>query len=416
GDAPKFPAPHQLLFLLRYWKRSGEEDALKMAVESLRAMHRGGIFDQLGYGMHRYSVDKEWLVPHFEKMLYDQALIAISALEAYRAADDQEMALFARRIFSYLLTDLLSPEGAFYSAEDADSEGEEGTFYVWRPEELKAALGEERGRLVAEYYGVSEKGNFEHSTSILHRRHGEEAFAVAHGLSMAELQVLLEEARAVLLTKRALRERPFRDDKIITAWNGLAIAALARGAIVLEEPLYLAAAECAAAFIAAKMVSGEGRLLRRYREGEAAIPAFLDDYANLAWAHLELYKAGGGDSYLESAERLSREMLTLFEGESGILRYSATADDSADFALEAEAYDGATPSGVSVAAMNLLQLGKALQDETLSRKGEGLLIAQQSKVERYPTGFTYLLTALDYALSASEERFYCTENGCCGLE
>lgn len=416
GDAPKFPAPHQLLFLLRYWKRSGEENALKMAVESLRAMHRGGIFDQLGYGMHRYSVDQEWLVPHFEKMLYDQALTAISALEAYRVTGDQEMALFARRIFSYLLTDLLSPDGAFYSAEDADSEGEEGTFYVWRPEELKAALGEERGHLVAEYFGVSEKGNFEHSTSILHRRQSDEAFAAEHGFSMTELQILLEEARAVLLTKRALRERPFRDDKIITAWNGLAIAALARGAIVLEEPSYLAAAERATAFIAENMVSVEGRLRRRYREGEAAIPAFLDDYANLAWAHLELYKSGAGESYLESAERLSREMLTFFEGENGILRYSATAVDSADFALEAEAYDGATPSGVSVAAMNLQQLGRALQDETLSRKGEGLIIAQQAKIERYPTGFTYLLTALDYALSASEERFYCTENGCCGLE
>ena len=416
GDAPKFPAPHQLLFLLRYWKRSGDEDALKMAVESLRAMHRGGIFDQLGYGMHRYSVDKEWLVPHFEKMLYDQALTAISALEAYRAAGDQEMALFARRIFSYLLTDLLSSEGAFYSAEDADSEGEEGTFYVWRPEELKEALGEERGHLVAEYFGVSEKGNFEHAASILHRRHSEEAFAAEHGFSVTELQVLLEEARTVLLTKRALRERPFRDDKIITAWNGLAIAALARGAIVLEEPLYLAAAERAVAFIAEKMVSGEGRLLRRYREGEAAIPAFLDDYANLAWAHLELYRAGAGDSYLQSAESLSRGMLTLFEGENGILLYSATAADSADFALEAEAYDGATPSGVSVAAMNLLQLGKVLQDDTLSRKGEGLIIAQQSKIELYPTGFTYLLTALDYALSANGECFYCTENGCRGLE
>ena len=416
GDAPKFPAPHQLLFLLRYWKRSGEEDALTMAVESLRAMHRGGIFDQLGYGMHRYSVDKEWLVPHFEKMLYDQALTAIAALEAYRAAGDQEMALFARRIFSYLLTDLISPQGAFYSAEDADSEGEEGTFYVWRPQELKAALGEERGRLVAAYYGVSEKGNFEHATSILHRRHSDEAFAAENGLSITELQVLLEEARTILLAKRAGRERPFRDDKIITAWNGLAIAALARGAVILEEPQYLAAAERAAAFIAEKMVSDKGRLLRRYREGEAAIPAFLDDYANLAWAHLELYKAGAGDSYLQSAERFSREMLTLFEDEKGVLLYSAAAEESADFALEAEAYDGAIPSGVSVAAMNLLQLGRALQDETLTEKGEGLIIAQQGKIERYPTGFAYMLTALDYALSASEEHFYCTENGCCGLE
>ncbi len=416
GSEPKFPAAHQLIFLMRRYKRTGDEALLKMVIDTLRAMHRGGIFDQLGFGLHRYSVDKKWLVPHFEKMLYDQAITALAALEAYRASGENEMALFARKIFYYVLNDLASPEGAFYSAEDADSEGEEGTFYVWRPEELKSVLGEKKGSLVARYYGVTELGNFEKNSSILHRSFDDSEFAVSEGLDVGELTKMLEEARRELLAVRSTRERPFRDDKILASWNGLIIAALARGAAVLSAPEYLAAAERAFAFITGQMVTLEGRLLRRYREGEAAIPAFLDDYANLAWGAIEIYRAGSEQRYFETAERLSREMLQHFSAENGMLRYSALDDDPDDFALEAEASDGATPSAISVAAMNLLQLGRMTGDETLGKKAEDLIKARRDNLERYPTGFTYLLTALDYALKANEDPACCTSDGDCGWE
>ncbi len=413
GEAPKFPAPHQLMFLIRCWKRNEDRDALDMVVSTLRAVHRGGIFDQLGYGMHRYSVDSKWLVPHFEKMLYDQALIVLAALEAYKASGEEEMTGLARKVITYVTTELASPEGAYFAAEDADSEGEEGTFYVWRPEEFIEALGEERGSLAAEYYGVSEKGNFEKGTSILHRVAEDERFAAARGMTAGELAKTLEEIRKTLLEVRSRRERPFRDDKIITSWNGLIIAALARAAAILQEPEYLRAAERAASFITKEMVSSDGRLLRRYREGEAAIPAFLDDYANLAWGCLEIYLSGGERSYLDSAKRFNREMLELFAGDNGILRYSASDEGPEDFAPGAEASDGATPSGVSVAAMNLLRLGRMLQEEGLVEKGEDLIRTQQAKLERFPANFTYLLAALDFALTADGEHFFCTPDGNC---
>jgi uncharacterized protein len=416
GQAPKFPAPHQLIFLLRYWKSSGEKSALGMAVETLRAMHRGGIFDQLGYGMHRYSVDSRWLVPHFEKMLYDQALTAIAALDAYSASGDEEMAELAGKIFTYVLNNLASPEGPFYAAEDADTEGEEGVFYVWRPEEFTALLGADQGTLAAGYFGVTEEGNFENGKSILHRPHGDDSYAQSKGISAAALVEAVEEARVKLLRARAARERPFLDDKFITSWNGLIIAALARGYSVLKRPEYLKAAERAAEFISAGMVSSEGRLLRRYREGEAAIPAFLDDYANLAWAHLELYRATAKRKHLEKAEKLTRQMFELFEEKPGLLNYSAVDQEEDDFPLEAEVYDGASPSGVSVAAMNLLRLGRMLPDEELYQKGEGLIAAQKAKLEQYPTGLAYMLAALDYALNPNEGHYYCTPDGSCGWE
>jgi len=415
GQAPKFPAPHQLNLLVRHWKRTGAADALEMAVKTLRSMHRGGIFDQLGYGLHRYSVDSRWLVPHFEKMLYDQAFIALAALEVYRASGDEEMAEFAKQIFSYVLTDLISEEGAFYSAEDADSEGEEGTFYVWKPEELAAVIGPERGCIAADYFGVTKEGNFEKGSSVLHRPVEDKIFADSRGISTGELTLILDEVRPLLLEARSRRERPFRDDKIIASWNGMIIAALARGFTLLQETAYLEAAVRAADFIIAKMVSTEGRLLRRYCDGEAAIPGFLDDYANLTWAFLELYRATSEQRFLQTAERLNREMLILFDTGKGILNYNTFLNDEPeDVALEAEAYDGAVPSGVSVAAMNLLQLGRMLQDDGLVEKGKSLIMTQRDKLELHPTGFTYLLAALDYAFTPNEEHFYCSLDGDCG--
>ena len=414
GQAPKFPAPHQLIFLIRYWKRTGSADALDMAIKTLKAMYRGGIFDQLGYGLHRYSVDNHWLVPHFEKMLYDQALIALAALEAFEASGNEEMAGFARQIFSYLLTDLSSDEGAFYSAEDADSEGEEGTFYVWKPEEVLELLGSEQGHLAAEYYGATEKGNFEHGNSVLHRPHDDDVFAVSRSLTKDELKKIIEEVRLLLLQERNRRERPFLDDKVITSWNGMAIAALARGYTVLKEPEYLDAAVRAADFVTERMGFRDGRLFRRYRDGEAAIPGFLDDYANLTWAFLELYRAQPDQRFLQTAVSLNKQMLEIFDAGKGVLNYNIPGNDNEEV-VEAEAYDGAVPSGISVATMNLLQLGRMLQEDDLVEKGKKLIIARRSILNNHPTGFTYLLAALDYALMANEENFYCTLDGDCGL-
>lgn len=416
GQAPKFPAPHQLVFLLRRYKRNKDDQILEMVLNTLRAMYRGGIFDQLGYGIHRYSVDEKWLVPHFEKMLYDQALVAIAALEAYRASGDQDMADFARKIFSYVLSEMSSPEGAFYAAEDADSEGHEGTFYIWRLEELREILGKERGELVAAYFGVTGKGNFENGTSILYRSKNNGEFAAENNISQSELKLAIEESRLALFEVRSRRERPFRDDKILTSWNGLMIAALAAGSRILEDPSYLEAAEKAAAFIKENMVQPDGRLLRRYRDGEAGISAFLEDYSYLAWGYLELYRAGSNPQYLEEAERLVRLLLDQFRADSGYLHFSADSEEPADFGFEAEAYDGAMPSGWSAAVFSLLQLGRMLPDEELFGEAENLIKLQQDKLERYPTGFSYLLTALDYALNVSEESLYCSQDGDCGWE
>ncbi len=413
GNAPKFPAPHQLIFLLRYWKRTGEEEALQMAVKTLQAMHHGGIFDQLAYGIHRYSVDERWLVPHFEKMLYDQALTTLAAVEAFEASGSEDLAAMAEEIITYVLNELTAPGGAFYAAEDADSEGEEGTFYVWDLEELQRLLGTEGSKLVADYYGISADGNFEKGKSILFRKLPDEAFAASRNMSVEALKQSIDEARSLLLAYRSRRERPFRDDKIITSWNGLFIAALARAAVVLKRNDFLTAAEQAMNFIMDEMVSPEGVLFRRYREGEAAIPGFLDDYANLAWANLELFVATKNDYYLKKAESLSHKMLELFYDREGKFFYSTFEDSPAELMPEAEAYDGAFPSGVSVTAMNLLQLGRLLQDESLKDKGEKTIKAQLENLERSPTGFCYLLAALDYALNANEGSFHCTPGGNC---
>lgn len=403
GSSPKFPAPHQLNFLLRYWKRSGSDQALQMVLNTLKAMHRGGIFDQLGYGIHRYSVDREWLVPHFEKMLYDQATTAMAALDAYQASGDPEMARFAQEIFSYVLTELTAPEGGFYSAEDADSEGAEGTFYVWDFEEVQALLGFERGPLVAEYYGITEEGNFEKGKSILHRKGEHGAFAEQRGLTAGDLDQIIEESRQILLKAREERERPFRDDKVITAWNGLMIAALARGAFVLGKPEYAEAANRAAGFINEQLFSADGALLRRYRSEEAAIPAFLEDYAFLVRGLIELSRTTFENRHLEQAEQLTRTMDQLLNQGDGTMLFSSSAENIAGLPVKAEAYDGAMPSGLSISVLNYLQLGRILRDDSLFEKGELLLSRHSDMLERIPTGHSALLTALDYALASSEE-------------
>lgn len=402
GGAPKFPVPHRLTFLLRYWKRTGEVKALQMVTATLRSMARGGICDQIGYGFHRYSTDEAWLAPHFEKMLYDQALLAIAYLEANQTTGEQEFATAARAIFEYLLRDLRTPEGAFCTAEDADTAGEEGLFYLWTPAEIAAVLGKEQGAIVADYFGVTTDGNLESGRSILHRPHDDEQFAAEKGISPAALRKLIEAAGKKLLLARNSRERPFRDDKILTAWNGLAVAALARGGAVLGVPLYTEAAEAAVSFIRDKMIAADGRLQRRYRGGEAALPAYLDDYAFLIRGLLELYRTSFNSAHLEGALSLNESMLELFQSDSGALQFTGIDQDSG-LPVLADAADGALPSGNAVAALNLLQLGRLTGREELSERGEAIIRAFSGELQRSPEAYAGMLAAHDFALGPVAE-------------
>ncbi|MFO7296769.1 MAG: thioredoxin domain-containing protein, partial [Clostridia bacterium] len=274
GTAPKFPIPHNLYFLMRYWKMTGEQKALEMVERTLDAMYRGGIFDHIGYGFSRYSTDRKWLVPHFEKMLYDNALLAIAYLEAYLCTKKDVYAEVAKKIFTYVLRDMASPEGGFYSAEDADSEGEEGKFYLWTPNEIKDILGEREGEMFCDYYGITDEGNFE-GRSIPTRIHT--------SAPVNEDEALIAPLRQRVFMRREQRVHPFKDDKILTSWNGLMIAAMAMGGRILQDQRYIQAAERAAEFVFHKLVDKNGRLMARYRHGETAYPAYLDDYAYLIW-------------------------------------------------------------------------------------------------------------------------------------
>ncbi len=416
GGAPKFPAPHQLLFLLRYGKGQDEQDAVEMVRKTIQALHRGGIFDQLGYGIHRYSVDREWLVPHFEKMLYDQAMTLLAAVETYQLDGDAAAAEMARKIAAYLLREMQAPEGAFYAAEDADSEGEEGTYYVWKLAEMLDLFGEQQGQMLAEYYGVTAEGNFEKGLNVLNRRCDDLQFAEKMGLSIKNLQEEIAETRTVLLAERAKREKPFLDDKVVTAWNGLAIAALARAGKVLGETGFIREAERAAAFIAKNLVTPAGKLLRRYRDKEAAIEAFLDDYAAMTWAYLELYRATGEQQHLDKAVSLNTIMLDLFLNQRGTLNYSTELKGDGQLPFEAEAYDGASPSGYSMAVMNQFRLGRLLQDEELNKTGDKLIAAQLKNLRKQPTAYTYLLSALDYRFNPADQILHCPADGSCEWE
>ena len=416
GSSPKFPAAHQLLFLMHYAHRHYPEDARKMVQQTLEALYRGGIFDQIGYGLHRYSVDRQWLVPHFEKMLYDQAITVLAAVESYQINRNQEAADLAVKIIDYVLKNLQGPEGAFYTAEDADSEGAEGTYYIWDLAELLSLLGPNHGKIAADYYGVTGEGNFEDGHNVLHRQVEDHRFADDKGINLSELQTILIKIREKMLLQRAKRPKPFRDDKIITAWNGLMIAALARAGKILKQPRYLEEAERAFSFIQNNLVSSSGRLLRRYRDNEAAVPAFLDDYAALVWALLELYKASGQQLYLETALKINKTGLELFATEDGRLLYREGTEETGMTELEADAYDGAFPSGFSMMVMNQIILGRLTQDNRLSARAEKLIASRMRGLKQQPTAYTYLLTALDTLFNQVGPVPHCSTDGNCTLE
>ncbi len=393
GSAPKFPTPHNLYFLLRYWYITKNESALKMVEKTLDSMHRGGIYDHIGFGFSRYSTDRKWLVPHFEKMLYDNALLAIAYVEAFQATKKSEYAEIANQIFAYVLRDMTSPEGAFYSAEDADSEGVEGKFYVWTPAEVNKVLGEEAGIKFCTLYDITERGNFEGKSipNLLKSR-----------LSPEDRQ-FAEECRQKLFEYREKRIHPHKDDKILTAWNGLMIAALSIGGRVLGNRDYIDAAAKAADFILQKMVREDGRLLARYRDGHAAYPAYLDDYSFLVWGLIELYQATYRTEYLRHALRLNDDMVRLFldEKEGGLFIYGSDSEQL--ISRPKELYDGATPSGNSVSTMNFLKLARLAGRTDLEDLAQQQFYTFGGSLNAVPRAYAFMLSALGFALSGSTE-------------
>ncbi|HID28673.1 MAG TPA: thioredoxin domain-containing protein [Desulfobacterales bacterium] len=377
--------------------------ALEMVGKTLEAMRRGGIFDQIGFGFHRYSVDEKWLVPHFEKMLYDQALLALAYTEAYQFTRNVTFGNVAREVFTYVLRDMTAPGGGFYSAEDADSEGKEGLFYVWTPQEVKKYLGEETGNLFCQFYDITETGNFEEGRSIPHIPVPFETFAAKHGVDLTRLEEVLKDARAILFDVRERRVRPLKDDKILTSWNGLMIAAFAKGYQVFGEQAYADAAERAAGFILENIRASDGRLLRRYRQGDAAYPGYLDDYAFLVWGLTELYEATFDIRYLEEAVALNEAMTDIFwDRQDGGLYFTGKGNEPL-ITRSKEIYDGALPSGNSIAALNFLRLARMTGDLGFEKRAEELARAFSRQVTAQPIAYTQLLVALDFMVGPSRE-------------
>ena len=411
GSGPKFPTPHHLLFLLRRWKRTRDEEPLHMVEKTLDAMRRGGMYDHVGYGFHRYSTDARWLLPHFEKMLYDQALLTLAYLEAYQATQKELYAQTAEEVITYVLRDMTGPEGGFYSAEDADSEGEEGKFYVWSTDEVRDMLGPERADRFFQIYNFEEEGNFVEEatqerpgTNIPHLTRPLIEWADSYDVSPDELARQLEEDRQALFERREQRVRPGRDDKILTDWNGLMIAALARAGRVLEEPSYTRAAERAASFVDEAMRrDDDGRLLHRYRSGEAGILANLDDYASLTWGLVELYEATFKETYLTQALSLTDEMIDHFwDSEGG--GFFFTPDDGEELITrQKEFYDAAQPSGNAQALLNLVRLARLTGRTDYEEIAGELVQSAAGQVEEAPAGFTALLLGLDFELGPTYE-------------
>lgn len=410
SSAPKFPTPHNLLFLLRYWKRTGKEKALEMVERTLEAIQFGGIKDHIGFGFHRYSTDNRWILPHFEKMLYDQALLGMTYTEAYQATGKEKYAKTAHEIFTYVLRDMTSEEGGFYSAEDADSEGEEGKFYLWTKNEIKNVLDREESDLVFEIFNIEEDGNFyEEATgkkkgkNILHLTESLKEFSSSRKIPEKELQKRMEEVRKKLYNYREGRIHPDKDDKILTDWNGLMIAALAKGARTLDERQYGEAAKRAADFILKNMRTSDGRLLHRYRDGQATIQAHVDDYAFLIWGLLELYEANFQVGYLRAIIELNKDLIDHYwdEDKGG---FYFIADDAEEILVRQKSiYDGAVPSGNSVAMLDLLRLGRITANPDYEEKAAQIARTFSMNIKRSPSLHTQFMVAMDFWIGPSYE-------------
>ena len=401
GAAPKFPQAMLLEFLLRHWRRTGTAETLEMAEVTLRRMAEGGMYDHVGGGFARYSTDAQWLVPHFEKMLYDNALLARAYLHAWQATGDEAHRRVVEETLGWVMREMTSPEGGFYSALDADSEGEEGRFYLWTPDEVDALLGPDDGPLFRRYYDVSEAGNFE-GRNILHTARAMDDVARTQGVDPERLRAVVERGRRILYEARAKRVWPGLDDKVLTSWNAMMLHAFAEAGRVLERPEWRDAAARNAELLLGAL-RPDGRLMRTYKDGRARIPGFLEDHALLADALVALYEATWDARWVREARGLADEMLRLFwDDEAGV--FYDTASDAEELVVRPrDVFDNATPSGPSAAVMALLRLGELTGESRYRALAERALAGSMALMAQVPTGFGHLLCALDFALAAPVE-------------
>ena len=401
GGAPKFPQPMNLEVLLRHHHRTGDEESLASVELTLQKMANGGIYDHLGGGFARYSVDERWLVPHFEKMLYDNALLVQLYLETYQATGDDFYKRTAEETLDYVVRDMTSPEGGFYSAEDADSEGVEGKFYVWTPDEIREVLEPEEAELAMRYWGVTEAGNFE-GKNILNVPQSPATVAAAFEISPDGLNERIEKARSKLFDVREERVRPGRDDKVLAAWNGMMLRSFAFAARVLDRDDYREIAEKNADFLLDKLKS-DGRLRRSYKDGRARFNGYLEDYAMVSDGLVALYEATFEPRWLSEADSLCDAMFELFwDAESGTF-YDTPADHEKLVTRPRDIYDNATPSGTSVAVDVLLKLALLLDRNDYRQRAEVVLENLSGGMEQLPGAFGRLLSALDFHLSRPRE-------------
>ena len=395
GGAPKFPSSLSLSFLLRYWKSSKVKKALEMVEVTLEKMADGGMFDHLGGGFHRYSVDERWLIPHFEKMLYDNALLARTYVEAFQATGRERYRRVAEDILDYVLREMKSPEGGFYSAEDADSEGEEGKFYVWTRDQVKKVLGKELGTPFCAYYGVGQQGNFEGESSTLNIASSLEKVAGLYGMTVQALEKMLEEGRERLFKEREKRVRPHRDEKILTSWNALMISGLTDGFRIAGEERYLGGAKNAARFILEKMVK-DGCLMRVFNKGQARVKGYSEDYSFFIQALIDLYETTFDSLWLKRAVDLNQEMIRQFWDEDQGGFFFTGKENETLIARSKNPYDNVTPSSNSVAVFNLIRLGSLTGDETLKHRAEQVLQLFYGLLTEQPSGFTHMLSGLSF--------------------
>ncbi len=403
GNAPKFPPSMGLPFLLRYWHHSGNANALEMVEVTLEKMARGGMYDQLGGGFHRYSTDAHWLVPHFEKMLYDNAQLVVAYFEAYQATQKPFYRDIATETLDYVLREMYDTEnGGFYSTQDADSEGVEGKFFVWEPNDVEDIIGEENAEIFCEYYDITPHGNFE-GENILHVQTPPDIFARKLRMDVAELEALLAEGKQKLFEEREKRIKPGLDDKILTSWNGIMIRGMAMGYQLTGKPEYLEACEKSAEFVLTTLSQDNGLLLRTYRSGKSHLNAYLEDYSYFIAGLIALYEASFEPRWLTEAERLAHIMIDQFGDDAGDGFFFTGKAHETLIVQSKSAYDGATPSGASLAIHSLLRLAKHLDNPEFHDKAVETLKLYFQQMERMPTGSGQLLCELAFLLSTPKE-------------
>jgi uncharacterized protein len=410
GNAPKFPSPHNLMFLLRYWKRKNESSALAMVEKTLTQMRQGGIYDHIGFGFARYSTDQHWLVPHFEKMLYDQAMLVMAYTETYLATKNNFYKKTAKEILEYVLRDMTDPEGGFYSAEDADSEGEEGKFYLWDADELRNVLEKEESDFAVKVFNIADDGNWIDEskgmmpgTNILHLKQSTKKLAEDFELSEDSFSKKLESIRKKLFNYREKRIHPYKDDKILSDWNGLMISALARASQAFGDEQYSQAAVRAYSFIEKYLTGKEGNLIHRFRDGEAGLPAHIDDYAFMINALIDLYETTFEIKYLIRASNLNEFLIKEFWDERDGGFYFTSTNNEELITRQKDIYDGAIPSGNSIALLNLIRLARLTAKVGFEKKASELVKYFSSHIFESPSAFSMLMCGLDFLFSSSTE-------------